>query len=47
MDDSLAQRKCVLFFLEGDLMTPAPPLGVENLKIRENSEKNRGPPGVT
>ena len=25
MDDSLAQRKCVLFFLEGDLMTPPPP----------------------
>ena len=25
-----------------DLMTP--PLGVENVKIRENSEKIRGPP---
>ena len=25
---------------------PPPPLGVENVKIRENSEKIRGPPGV-
>ena len=24
---------------------PPPPLGVENVKIRENSEKIRGPPG--
>ena len=24
---------------------PSPPLGVENVKIRENSEKIRGPPG--
>ena len=25
---------------------PSPLLGVENVKIRENSEKIRGPPGV-
>ena len=25
---------------------PPPPLGAENVKIRENSEKIRGPPGV-
>ena len=24
-----------------------PPLGVENVKIQENSEKIRGPPGVS
>ena len=24
---------------------PPPPLGVENVKIQENSEKIRGPPG--
>ena len=31
-------------FLVWDLMTPRPTLGVENVKIRENSEKIRGPP---
>ena len=30
-------------FLVKDLMTPSP-LGVENVKIQENSEKIRGPP---
>ena len=30
-------------FLVKDLMTP--PLGVKNVKIQENSEKIRGPPG--
>ena len=25
---------------------PLPPLGVENVKIRENSEQIRGPPGL-
>ena len=35
-------------FLVKDLMTPpSPPLGVENVKIRENSEKFRGPPGTS
>ena len=24
---------------------PSPPLGIENVKIQENSEKIRGPPG--
>ena len=35
-------------FLLKELMTHLPPLpkaGVENVKIRENSEKIRGPPG--
>ena len=31
-------------FLVMDLMTPPPPLGVENVKIREKSEIIRGPP---
>ena len=31
-------------FLVKDLMTPSP-LGVENVKIRENSEKNQGTSG--
>ena len=31
-------------FLVWDLMTPAPPPGVENVKIRENSVKIRGNP---
>ena len=31
-------------FLPQDLMNP-PPLGVENVKIRENSQKNQGTPG--
>ena len=35
-------------FLVSDLMTPSPPppIGVENVKNRKNSEKIRGPPGV-
>ena len=34
-------------FLPKDLMTPPPPppLGVKNVKIQENSEKIRSPPG--
>ena len=39
-------KKIVVNFLPKDLMTPPPPpLGVENVKIRENSEKNQGTPG--
>ena len=34
-------------FLVQDLRTPPPPpLGVKNVKIQENSEKIRGPPGI-
>ena len=37
-------RKKISTSLVWDLMTPPPPpLGVENVKIRENSEKIRGP----
>ena len=51
MAENINQQSIILSitgnFLPKDLMTPpSPPLGVENVKIRENSEKIRGPPGV-